>query len=161
MKDNTTPFIPPSNLQKDDVPISMIIHSICHEHDFAIRTNLDKIGVTMAFGPVLRILHQTDGLTQSELAQKLRFRASSISVTIRKMENLGYIVKQQDKSDARVTHIFLTEHGISLEKKIKQTFKHADNELIAPLLKEEKLMLKQLLLKIHNNQTNRRIHEKT
>lgn len=136
----------------ENAPVSMLMQRICHVHDFAVRSKLEKIGVTRAFGPVLRMLHQRDGLTQSELAHVLNFRSSSVSVTLQQMTELGYIEKKQSGNDARNVYIYLTDRGRALEAQIKQTFDELDTELVSALVPSEQEELKRLLIKMHNYQ---------
>lgn len=150
----------PPDLRPECAPISMLMRHVCHAHDFAVRSRLEEIGVTMAFGPVFRALHRCDGLTQTELAQALNFRASSISVTLRQMEELGYIEKRQSDEDARNVHIYLTERGKGLETQIKQTFDRLDSDFVSPLSSEEKDCLRNLLVKIYNDQMRGNVYEK-
>jgi len=61
--------------------------------------------------------------TISGLEEKFHVSKSSLSLTVKKMEELGYVVKKRfpDDADGRVLHIALTENGTMLLDKFRDS----------------------------------------
>lgn len=67
---------------------------------------LTPLGVTMAqFRVIGAMLGTTDGLTQRELARRLRLDPTTISVAVAKLEALGYLERTVDVVDARARRV--------------------------------------------------------
>lgn len=63
-------------------------------------------------GAVLRMLDQAvDSVTAGKLSEDIGVSEARITALIKKMEKRGYIVKEKDSSDARITIIKLSEKG--------------------------------------------------
>lgn len=61
---------------------------------------------------VLRILYETaDSLSLGKISEKLEISEARVTALVKKMIKKGYIEKEKDKSDARVTNIRLTSSG--------------------------------------------------
>lgn len=61
---------------------------------------------------VLRILYETDdSLSLGKISEKLEISEARVTALVKKMIKKGYIQKEKDKSDARVTNIRLTSSG--------------------------------------------------
>lgn len=60
---------------------------------------------------VLKVLHDKDNITQSEIAEILDVRPSSVSEMLGKLEKNDLIVRKQDENDKRITRVQLTDKG--------------------------------------------------
>lgn len=134
--------------ENDDVPLSHLIRVVFHLFGCDAREKLDKIGIPHSFGPVLTEISRHEGLSQCELAEKMFFKPSSVSVTIQKMEDSGYILREPHESDARQFRIFLTESGKALADKIRRTFEQVEKETFETLTPEEITELRRILEKL-------------
>ena len=148
--------IPPHRYPKDEhihkdlseAPMSIILRHAEHTHDMHVREKLDACGVPKAFGPFLMTISRNEGTTQSEIADKMNFTAATVSVTLQKMLDSGYIFKTTDNSDNRQVRIFLTEKGRQMSQEMHSIFKELEDKLVENLTDEEKTELRRLLLKI-------------
>jgi len=61
--------------------------------------------------PLLRVISEMGACTQKEIANKLDCSAASIAVSLKRLENSGYIKKEASKTDLRYNTITLTENG--------------------------------------------------
>ena len=68
---------------------------------------------------ILLLLYETKLETVSGLEEVLKISKSSLSLTISKMEKLGFITKSQypDDADRRTVHIKVTPKGVEILKK--------------------------------------------
>lgn len=60
---------------------------------------------------VLAILNKEDGLIQSQLAEILDIRPSSLAELLKKMETSGDVYREEDPEDKRIKRVYMTEQG--------------------------------------------------
>lgn len=75
---------------------------------------LKDVNATNAgIGLVLKLLHiSTEGkLTAGDISESMGVSTARVAVLLKKMEKKGLIVKESDKTDARVTVVCLSEEG--------------------------------------------------
>ena len=78
-------------------------------------------GAKAGVGYVLKILNETDHpITAGEISDKMNVSTARVAVLLRKMINKDFIVKESDKSDARVTIVKLTDYGRQMANAMRQ-----------------------------------------
>ena len=97
---------------------------------------------------VLAILAKEDGLIQSQLAEILDIRPSSLAELMKKMEKSGDVLRKEEEQDKRIKRVYLTEKG----KKKAQKFSFAGEDMseafFAGLTDEEQQNFSEYLQKI-------------
>ncbi len=69
-------------------------------------------GASEGIGFVLNMLFELDHpVSAGEISDKMKVSTARVAVLLRKMKNKGFITKETDRSDARVTIVNLTEFG--------------------------------------------------
>lgn len=68
---------------------------------------------------IVLALVENEGLTLSELAKLLDVSSATASVSIKRMEKAGFIIKRADKNDARITRLYPTEKAKQAPENIK------------------------------------------
>jgi MarR family 2-MHQ and catechol resistance regulon transcriptional repressor len=63
---------------------------------------------------MLNEIHLEGTITSSVLSKKLSVCISNTSRDVNKLEKLGYIIKTQDITDKRITHLMLSRKGLDL-----------------------------------------------
>ena len=58
---------------------------------------------------ILFAVLENEGITSSKLAEITGVSAATMSVSVKRMEKAGFIVKRPDENDARIMHIYPTE----------------------------------------------------
>ena len=76
----------------------------------------------------LRILWETDGLTQRELSLQAGVMEPTTFAAIKAMEKLGYVQRRQKPSSRKNVYVFLTPAGRALKSKLVP-FAEAVNEI--------------------------------
>jgi MarR family transcriptional regulator, transcriptional regulator for hemolysin len=74
----------------------------------------EKVGVTVGQWKVIVMLVKQNGLTQKEIAEKLRLEGPTLIPIIDKMEREGLVVRKVDSSDRRNNRIYYTERAEAL-----------------------------------------------
>jgi DNA-binding MarR family transcriptional regulator len=78
-------------------------------------------GATMATGYVLLNIDLKDGTPSTALGPKMGMEATSLSRTLKSMEDKGLIKRKPNPSDGRGVLIFLTDFGVEKREDAKKT----------------------------------------
>lgn len=97
---------------------------------------------------VLAILEKEDGLIQSQLAEILDLRPSSLAELLKKMENSGDILRKEEEQDRRLKRVFLTDQGKGKIARVTGHGKGQSEDFFAGLTEEEKQQFAAYLEKI-------------
>jgi len=112
---------------------------------------LEEIGLYRGQAVLLMILSHHDGLTHSEIAEKLTISSAAATKVIKRMEALNYIQRRSDPNDGRVSRVFLRDEGRAVDDKIKSIFRQNEELLRNGLSEEEQAILVNLLARVHAN----------
>ena len=88
-----------------------------------------QYGGTMAIGYVLLKIDPQVGTPSTALAPMLGMEATSLSRTLKKMEEKKLIYREPNPSDGRSVLIKLTDYGTEMRDKSKETVLHFNNVL--------------------------------
>ncbi len=99
-----------------------------HMFDRALTLRLSKSEVFVGEARLLMTISQNDNLTQRELAKLGGTSAASVGVSLKKLENKGYITRVSDKNDSRAILISLTEKGENFIEKAHVIFQTLDKD---------------------------------
>lgn len=97
---------------------------------------------------VLAILVKEDGLIQSQLAEILDIRPSSLAELMKKMEKSNDVLRKEEEHDKRIKRVFLTEKGRQKGKKISHVGEDMSEAFFAGLTEEEQANFSEYLQKI-------------
>ena len=136
---------------KDTMPLGLMLTMVAHCHDNIIREKLDAIGAQKAFGHILMHIYHHNGINQSELAKNMNFSAPAVSVTVQKLVDYGLVERETDTSDRRNFCIYLTEKGVEMTEKIRQTFQTCERLLVNDFSADQIDMLRTLFKKMYTN----------
>jgi len=108
-------------------------------------------GLAPSHGDILVNLFRSSPLSMKELAERIGRDKSTITALINKLIKLGYVEKQKDPSDSRVTLIGLTREG----EELKPDFEYVSAKLISTTFRgfstKEKEEVVRLLERVHDN----------
>jgi len=102
---------------------------------------------------VLSRLWEQDGLTPSELADRLGVEPPTITNMLSRMEKAGFLERCRDLRDARCTRVYLTEKGRGLREPVERRWEAVQEEAFAGITAEEEALLRGMLRRIHDNLT--------
>ncbi|MBQ5968191.1 MAG: MarR family transcriptional regulator [Clostridiales bacterium] len=80
---------------------------------------LNELGLTYTQYLVFLVLWENDGITVSEICERLKLDSGTVSPLLKKLQQAGYIRKVRSEADDRVVEITLTEEGRALQEKAK------------------------------------------
>lgn len=100
---------------------------------------------------VLRTLWEEEGITHSELANRLHVRPSTTSNMIKRMEKAGFVVCKPDLEDQRVSRVYLTDAGCAIRDQVRQVWRELDTTALAGFSLEERVLLRRFLFRIRDS----------
>ena len=80
---------------------------------------LKPLGLTYTQYIVFLVLWEKDGVSVTEIGEKLMLDNGTLSPLLKKMEQAGYVERRRCREDDRVVEITLTEAGRALQEKAK------------------------------------------
>ena len=113
---------------------------------------LKPLGLTYTQYIVFLVLWEQDGVSVTEIGEKLMLDNGTLSPLLKKMEQAGYIRRQRSREDERVVVITLTEAGKALQEKAKDVPAEVARCIDLPPEKAQTLYC--LLYELLNNQKN-------
>ena len=117
----------------------------------SLQMRLNTEGVTFGQWIFLRILWSHDGLSQRELSDKAHLTEPTAHSALRRMEELGFIVRRNVGSNKRRQHAFLTEKGWDLRDRLEPMAVETNESAIAGLKDDEVTILRRALSKMIRN----------
>jgi MarR family transcriptional repressor of mepA len=72
---------------------------------------MDQIGLFRGQGMLLKFLDHHDGLTHSEIAERLEISPAAVTKVIKRLEEQKYLKRQPDPKDERVSRVFIQPAG--------------------------------------------------
>jgi len=112
---------------------------------------LAKYDITISQIGVLVELWIEDGQTQKQIADKMAIMPSTLTGLLDNLSSKKFITRREDKSDARIKRVFLTEEGREFRGPSNDVIKEMDSIITADLSEEEKQMIVFWLKKIYKN----------
>lgn len=114
---------------------------------------LKPLGLTYTQYIVLLVLWEHDGVSVTEIGEKLMLDNGTLSPLLKKMEQAGYVARCRCREDDRVVEITLTEAGRALQEKAKDIPRNVAGCIELP--PEKALELYTLLYELLGNQRGR------
>ncbi|MBK0008750.1 MULTISPECIES: MarR family winged helix-turn-helix transcriptional regulator [Priestia] len=114
------------------------------------KKKLKPYGMTPVRWSIISVLDSQKGITQTELAEAIDKKQTTIVEMIYAMEEKGLIKRMYSERDRRLHYLFLTEKGEELKKTLSPLVKDAHLFVTRQLSDEENTQLKTLLNKVYN-----------
>lgn len=131
--------------------IGQLLIKLHKAHRATIASKLSALNMYPGQEGLLYYLSQNDGLTMSELVEKLEIKHSTLFTMIERMAKAGLISKDKDKNDKRTSRVFLTNQGKQKLKELSKIWLDIESQLAKKFDEEEKAKLKTVLNKLINN----------
>ena len=112
---------------------------------------MERIGLYRGQAVLLMILSRHAGITHSEIAEKLEISPAAATKVIKRMESAGYLQRQADPADRRVSRIYLQERGRALIAEIESAFGKLDRAMFEGVPEAELVRFRDLLGRLTGN----------
>lgn len=137
-------------LPKNPEPM-MIIHELSHIMRKAMNDKSNELFGTAVCSDIMRHLAHEDGITQLDLVKITHYSAPSISVSVQKLEEAGYVSRSADTVDHRALRVFITEKGKAAEAEMYRTIKDFDKQIMVGIPEDRRALLIETLLSMRQN----------
>lgn len=97
--------------------ISTKLIQLCRAHRKIAESKLNEIGLYAGQEAILLCLFESDGLSLSELANSLGVEAPTMTKAVARLEKGGFVARQPDPEDGRISRVYITDAGQQLEEK--------------------------------------------
>ena len=111
---------------------------------------LARHGSSLAVWMVRHNAAREEGLSQRELASRVRVEGPTLVRHLDRMEQDGLVVRRRDERDRRVVRVCLTEAGRARHAELRAVAAHVDRELRSLLTVDEAHTLEGLLQRIRD-----------
>jgi DNA-binding MarR family transcriptional regulator len=113
---------------------------------------LGVLELTPADAGILRLLRAEAGLSQQELAGRLRIHSSRLVAILDNLERRGFVERRANPDDRRLYSLHLTQGGEETLEMIGRVAREHQEALLSSLSGEERKTLATLLLRIADQQ---------
>lgn len=101
--------------------------------------------------PVLRAVHEKEGISLRELADQLHIKPPTVTVTVKRLEKNGFLYKRTDEKDLRIIRIYESEKGKKLAKDLQKVAMENERLLTQGFSEEEKKQICQYFQRMTEN----------
>jgi len=92
-----------------------------------------------------------EGITLGELAKKLGVSCATASVSVKRMEKAGFVIRKEDKDNARIIRLYPTEKAKAAEQKTREKMAGVEERIKLNMSADEQNSLAYLLDKAIDN----------
>ncbi len=100
---------------------------------------------------IMRELAREDGVSQLQLTRWTHLKPPTVSVTLKKMEDEGLVVREQNEEDLRSVRVLLTEKGRAHNRRVFERLKALDALLMQGFDEAECEVLLGFLMRMREN----------
>lgn len=131
------------NSFEDDISYALI--QLVKEHRRQADEALKQLGLYASQEFILFLLWEDDGLSQSQLAARLKLELPTITRSVQRMERAGLVRRRLDEQDTRVSRVYLTDQGRALYEPATQAWKDLDTQTCSHMTEIEQALFRRLL----------------
>ncbi|WP_048126582.1 MarR family transcriptional regulator [Methanosarcina sp. WH1] len=128
-----------------------IISYIYRNQRIFLDRELEPYGIGSGQFSFMMSLMVKEGGRQEDLARKYKMDKATAAWAIKKLEDAGYVCRQQDPEDKRAYRVFVTEKGRSMEEKMMEIALKWDSIVLSGFSKEEKQLQAAFLERMGQN----------
>lgn len=107
----------PDQMLQLDRQLCFALYSASHAMSKAYKPHLEALGLTYPQYVAMLVLWERDGLTVSEIGERLYLDSGTLTPLLKRLEAAGYISRLRDVADERRVLIQLTAAGRKLKAK--------------------------------------------
>jgi DNA-binding MarR family transcriptional regulator len=131
--------------------LGRLLVSVCRLHHTRADQSMDKIGLYRGQARLLMTLSEQDGMSHSEIAEKLEISAPAATKVIQRMEKAHYVQRRSDPADERVSRVHLQTQGHALIAEIHRTFGRLDRMMFDGLSEPDLERFRDVLVRMQDN----------
>lgn len=138
-------------MNTEDESVFIVLHQLLHLSKYQAMKRMETLGLKPSQAGILFILNCEGELSQRSLADKIGIKPPSMTVALRKLEERGYIRREQDEKDQRIVRIRLSEKGRECIESLKGIMSDMEEVLYQGITPEEMMLFRRLVLEMREN----------
>lgn len=138
-------------MEQQTESLDLLFAQICRLKHSRVRTLLEALGLYEGQPALLRSLWEEEGLTHTELARRLHVRPATVTKMIQRMERSGFVERRPDPADQRLSRVYLTRSGCSVQEAVRQVWRTLESEAFSGFSGEERAQLQNFFRQIREN----------
>jgi MarR family transcriptional regulator for hemolysin len=115
---------------------------------------MEKIGLFHGQGMLLKFIARHDGMTHSEVADRLMRSPAAVTKVIKRLEELQFLRRQADSKDERISRIFIQPEGLKKFVEIDNCFQQLDKMTFQGFSEIELDQIQKYLMRMQKNLQN-------
>jgi DNA-binding MarR family transcriptional regulator len=128
-----------------------LLSKVCGLRHRRMHELLDSLGLYRGQPSMLNALWAQDGMTHSQLAERLSKSPATITKTVKRMEKTGFVERRPDPHDERLSRVYLTCAGRDIRASVEDVWRSFEEQAFAGLSQEELAVLRSALLRVCQN----------
>lgn len=108
-------------------------------------------GIVTSHGSILMALYKNNKMTMKEISEKINRKQPTVTVLIDKLLSHGYVSKEKNVDDSRITFIHLTKKGEEFRSIFFDISKKMNRRMLNGLSNEDSETLENLLERVSKN----------
>jgi MarR family transcriptional regulator, organic hydroperoxide resistance regulator len=117
----------------------------------ALQMRLTQHSVSLGQWTFLRILWETDGITQRELSELAGVMEPTTFTAVMAMEKLGYVTRRKLSNNRKMVYVFLTSKGRLLKRKLVPLAEEVNRIAVERVNPQDLAMMRRVLLRMIEN----------
>ena len=117
----------------------------------ALQMRLTEHSVSLGQWTFLRILWETDGITQRELSELAGVMEPTTFTAVTAMEKLGYVTRRKMHNNKKMVYVFLTLKGRLLKRKLVPLAEKVNKIAVENVSPQDITMMRRILLMMIEN----------
>ena len=139
------------NYQPEYESINFLLRMICRAQRSQMSNALAEIGLYAGQEMFLWQLWRQDGLTQSQMVERMCVQPPTVSKMLDRLEKAGLVERRPDAENSRLSRVYLTEQGHRSLRAVRDIWTNVEQQITGGLNVEERIVLRRLLLQVHEN----------
>ena len=131
--------------------LSYLQAQVCKLHRQRAEDLLNQIGLHVGQEMLLCALWEKEGVTQTELGERLGVRPATVTNALRRLERNGLVRREPDPDDQRISRVFPTDKGRVLRVAVEEKWSELERITFAGFDSNEVEMLRSLLSRMYMN----------
>lgn len=118
--------------------LSKRMRDLNYLHRVRAQKFLDEFDLYVGQPSILFRIQEFPGITQKELIEKILTSKESVSVSLRRLEAKGLVVKKPTERDRRINELYLTEKGNELTIELREDYNDMNAVMYSRLTDKQK-----------------------
>ena len=136
---------------KTRIPALEIVQSTARMMKTLLARRLYEFGLYAGQDRIILLLAMKDGQSPGSMAKRLGVKLPTVTKTIARLQEQGFVTKRGSHKDQRKLHVFLTKDGHNIVDLIQRALEETEREVTGVLDEQEQFTLLTLMDRIHKN----------